>query len=522
MKRILSIAIVATFIFNISNAQSEFDLIKFVQPEINGTARYTSMAGAFGALGGDASAIKDNPAGLGIYRSSEITGSFNLNMQNTQSQWLSGNKIFGDTYTPLFNNFNFVMSFPASSFAGSNLKYSNISFSANRLKNFNRSIRINGGAGATSSLTDYLAYFSSGIPEDHLYTDTGYDPYDWDDIPWMSALAANTGLIFFDDSPNANDWRSLLKDNETVSPSFNLREDGYLNEYAFSWAGNFNNKLFVGLTFNIYDLYYRSYSEYSELFSEGGDLLLQNNFSTDASGLGFKLGTIYTPLNNLRLGFALQTPVFYTVSDSHYADVYSSYEGASGPVNYDDKTPYGSNKYKIQGPLSYNFSGAYIIGKKGIVAGELALSHNNRSKFMDLDRDSWDYTYENDNFRDMFTFQKMVKLGGEFKITDNFAVRGGYAIANATILPQLGKTFPLNTIRTDVEYFVPSSYTQYLTAGIGYRQAHWFLDLAVVNKNYSENFYPYNSTNLNQAYANQAGNIKTNDLNIVTTLGIRF
>jgi len=47
--------------------------LKISDNDIIGTARYSSMAGAFGALGGDPSAIKDNPAGLGIYRKSELT-----------------------------------------------------------------------------------------------------------------------------------------------------------------------------------------------------------------------------------------------------------------------------------------------------------------------------------------------------------------------------------------------------------------------------------------------------------------
>ena len=45
-------------------SQTEFDALKYTQKDINGTARYMGMAGAFGALGGDASSIKDNPAGL--------------------------------------------------------------------------------------------------------------------------------------------------------------------------------------------------------------------------------------------------------------------------------------------------------------------------------------------------------------------------------------------------------------------------------------------------------------------------
>ena len=68
-------------------AQTEIDALKYVQTDINGTARYMGMAGAFGALGGDASAIKDNPAGLGIYRKSELVGSMNVMMQNSTSNW---------------------------------------------------------------------------------------------------------------------------------------------------------------------------------------------------------------------------------------------------------------------------------------------------------------------------------------------------------------------------------------------------------------------------------------------------
>ena len=88
-KKILTIAIILNCSFIM--AQTEFDALKVVQSDINGTARYMSMAGAFGALGGDASAIKDNPAGFGIYRSSEMTGTLNLMVQNSNSIWNATN-----------------------------------------------------------------------------------------------------------------------------------------------------------------------------------------------------------------------------------------------------------------------------------------------------------------------------------------------------------------------------------------------------------------------------------------------
>ena len=79
-------------------AQTEFDALRYLQPDISGTARYSAMGGAFGALGADASAIKDNPAGLGIYRSSELSATMNVFSQrstaflfrSTMSSWLWG------------------------------------------------------------------------------------------------------------------------------------------------------------------------------------------------------------------------------------------------------------------------------------------------------------------------------------------------------------------------------------------------------------------------------------------------
>ena len=39
---------------------------------LTGTARYMGMGGAMTAIGGDPSAVRDNPAGLGLYRRMEV------------------------------------------------------------------------------------------------------------------------------------------------------------------------------------------------------------------------------------------------------------------------------------------------------------------------------------------------------------------------------------------------------------------------------------------------------------------
>ena len=68
MKRILKIFLI--FILAISYrglSQNIFDGLNYSSNSIDGTARFNSMSGAFGALGGDLSAIAINPAGSAVF-----------------------------------------------------------------------------------------------------------------------------------------------------------------------------------------------------------------------------------------------------------------------------------------------------------------------------------------------------------------------------------------------------------------------------------------------------------------------
>ena len=64
IKRIFILAGLVLLLGSVSIAQ---DLECFSERDIMGTARYVGMAGAMNAVGGDPSAVLDNPAGLGLY-----------------------------------------------------------------------------------------------------------------------------------------------------------------------------------------------------------------------------------------------------------------------------------------------------------------------------------------------------------------------------------------------------------------------------------------------------------------------
>ena len=125
MKKIVFMAVAA--ILSISaQAQNMFDYYGLTTPSINGTARYMAMGGSFGALGGDASAIADNPAVLGIFRSNELSFSLNVNPIHTRSAW-NTYSIGSDKTKVIANNLTWVLNFPTYRERG--FIHSNLSFS---------------------------------------------------------------------------------------------------------------------------------------------------------------------------------------------------------------------------------------------------------------------------------------------------------------------------------------------------------------------------------------------------------
>src|SRR5665647_1922869 len=73
MKRTALLLTAAFLTFAGAMAQNVDDALRYSQIFYTGTARFMSMGGAFTALGGDMSTLSQNPAGIGVFRSSEIS-----------------------------------------------------------------------------------------------------------------------------------------------------------------------------------------------------------------------------------------------------------------------------------------------------------------------------------------------------------------------------------------------------------------------------------------------------------------
>jgi hypothetical protein len=523
-KNIVTLALLLSCSFII--AQTEFDALKYVQTDINGTARYMSMAGAFGALGGDASAIKDNPAGLGIYRKSELSGTLNVLVQNSTSNWqyYNGSNLknsfgYGDLYKIGANNFSLVLASPTwrNESQADGLLSSNWSFAYNRLKNFDKNVYMKSGP-SNSSISDYMAYFSEGNNSSDFYYNQDINELFNSNLSTLSIYGYQGYLI---DSVSDRSWRSSIYNNK-ITPTCNLTERGYVDEYSIGWAGNFSNKFYFGATANFQSLNYSATTNYSESFGNEGNLFLGDSIYSKGTGVNLKIGAIVSLTDFLRFGLSFQTPTILSMNDSYYSTLV--YNRADIVRHGTIVAPVFNNYYQIQSPMKIDASVAYIIGNKGLISAEYVYNNYAGTRLMSDKGNYQAYIDENQGMRDFMNNTRTIKIGGEYKLTDNFSIRAGFANTNNETKPTAEKLLQPYTKSVDTRYFLQNS-TNYLTAGFGYREAGWFIDFAYMNKVLDETFYPYNTNNLAKTYPDYAVNpvsVITSNNNVVVTLGFKF
>lgn len=210
MKRIGIIMSVLALCGGTAFSQSQLDAFKYSQTELNGTARYLGMGGAFGALGGDISAMNTNPAGLAIYKSSEVVTTLSLSSASAKTDWL-GSKVDNSRTKVSFDNIAYVGYFPTANDEG--IVSWNVGFSYNRLKNYSRNYTMATGGDLNTSLSDYVAMRAAGMPSGLLGEDKDYNPYNNQDLgDWLSILGYNAGYM---DSYNDND-KSIIVRSEII------------------------------------------------------------------------------------------------------------------------------------------------------------------------------------------------------------------------------------------------------------------------------------------------------------------
>jgi long-subunit fatty acid transport protein len=523
-------------------AQGEMDAFRFSQNDLNGSARSMSMGGAFGALGGDMSAMSHNPAGLGVYRSSEILATFDFYDSNVKLDW---GGVVNNRRRNAFSmdNFSYEGYFPTGYDKG--IKGWNIGFSYNKVKEFNRKYAAVGNPNV--SLADYVASRSTfafgdkgGIYLDELQLTDRYDPYMNSELAgqWLPVLGYESGFIEPRDDNGNNDVYYNAFPGTLKETMLNISERGSMREYNFSAATNISDFIFLGLTINISDIDYRMASQHHESFADRNAdqdyLTLENSLETEGTAYSANLGVIIRPINALRLGIAYNSPKWYKMTDYFFATGESYIQSYSEKPKMKAETPsdHAIANYALQTPSRWIFSAAGIIGSYALVSVDYELIDYKTMRLGSHDGEDFSFDTDNDIINKDFRMAQTVKLGVEIKPTAQFAVRAGYIQQSNPMtenLTDVSKQTEVYTAGTVPHYTTVASPTNYYTAGVGYRfTPNFYMDLACIYRIQKEKLYPFSAVGMSDsglgipAIELSPSNLTAKTTRIALTFGYKF
>ena len=487
-------------------AQNIIDAGRMSTTDIAGTARYRSMGGAFGAIGGDPTCMIDNPAGIAIYRGTNLVSfSPTLQVANTTTDGTEKQKDSKSSFS--VSNFSFILSLRPEA---AHLVNFNIGIGFNHSEGVHRRYNLTND-NPTSSFGSYLAVMANNsLCAEGEYYNPGYLKTDkaWNNpnVPLMGLMGYDCYAI--DDYENEEGQKLGGVEAYNIIqglPSYqrlSVLEKNRTDEYNINLSANFDDTFYAGLTVSIVDYNSIITSEINEDYDytyNGDYTQYLNDLETKGTGLNLKFGLIYRPTNSWRIGAAVHTPTWYSMRDFYNGQMITndprckdySYANLNGPYEY---------RYKFHTPWEYQVSTAYIFGSKAILSFEYDLKDYTSAKYGSAD--NVNYSYMNRLLRSNMKATHTFKAGLEYRVNQNFSVRGGYAHQSSpyekqflnddygcTVWSETGRystnwgddrTFMYDS-STKTNYSILDD-THFFGGGIGYSTDHFFADFAVTDR----------------------------------------
>jgi len=464
MKKIITLMFIIGYSISIL-AQNEVDAFRFSQFYYSGTARSMSMANSFGALGADISTASTNPAGMGVFKHSQIVFTPSLIMSNATGSF-NGSEVYNDKFSAMINNLGLVFS---SYNEDNDLRAFSFSFGYNRTNNFDHNVNIS-GVNDKGSMLDYFMLDANGNTPEQLNNFTTFRAWD----TWLLDTVSGAPTSYTNPL-----WWTQTGDN---TPQYGETQTKYIQtnggsgEFYGNIAFNFKDVLFGGITVGMQNLSYSSHSVYNESnFVDNSDL---NNFTfeeylTDnGSGINIKAGLIVMPIKFVRIGAAIHSPTYFTINDKYHTGVSSHWNSldANGYKDYESTTETNLYKYHILSPMRAYGDVGFIIGNMGLIGFEY--EYVDYSK-MRLSANDYMFIDENNTIRNNFKSTYNLKAGAELNLKI-VRLRAGYALFG-------------NPYASSVNVFDKSQ----ISAGFGLNFKYIYFDFAYVydNSNYTDYFY---------------------------------
>lgn len=526
-------------------AQSETDAFRLSQTGLAGSARYQALAGAFTALGGDLSAIAYNPAATAVFHNSEFLYTMNVNSRNVNAQW------FDREATNKKSGFHSgQVGIVASFFDRSSDNSFNFAFNMNQSYLYNRGVSIASGRPTDYSLADYTAACTpDGMAKDDFWPRNGYDPYNTP-ASWLAVLGYQSGWTSAKQDAYGPYYASAYEYYDQsqgkylpygpANSKLQFSESGCSRNYDFSFGFNFKDLIYTGFSLKYVTTSMRYQSEYNESFPFNDYLNLRNQLFTRGDGFAFSVGMIGRPTDGFRLGFALESPTFYRLTDRFDAAGSSRYsqgvdkDGKLLPEKewyYDAQTPQNAYYvYNLMTPMKASLGIAYTYKNYGLISLDYSVTPY---RMMHLSDDEGPLSSDNNAISKHYLAAHTFRAGVEVKPISRLAIRLGYMVQTAPSkdIDAMGKTNSeggsIVAVSGTIPHFEMKRGLSAVTCGLGgYITKRFYTDLALVWSNQKSKVYTfptiYNNSGNAVVTAPESINLRQRDFTATLSLGVKF
>ena len=510
-------------------AQETYQNTKMAENSLTGTARYVGMGGAMEALGADISTMSSNPAGIGLFRKSQVSMTFGVVAQTDAETDLNYNgstlSFDGKKSKPSFDQAGFVWS-PSSK--GSN--YINLGFNYHKSTNFNQILtavgRLDGASQNRLTAAKYAEIQNEVNKGNKTYANHLGD---------MIATGVDYG---YQNMFGTNADGSMMNSLKGEDFLFGQYQHGYIGVYDFNISGSLNNRVWLGLTVGLHDVHYNSNSSYGEILeqvgtaSDGSSVNAATNSMEQVkiTGTGFdvKFGAIFRPFvdSPFRIGVYVNSPVFYELTRSSAIDMEAynlpksfapseSQPEIFGNLYDSDYHNISDYDFRLNTPWKVGASLGHTIGSNIALGATYEYAWYNhmdtRIKDGGYYDDYWGEYYEsstsdkvmNENTKSSLKGVSTLKIGMEYKPIQMLALRLGYNYVSP-MFNKYGVRDQFLICDADangnngVNTSTSSDYTNWkatnrFTVGAGFNYKNLFIDVAYQYSSQNGDFYPYKS-----------------------------
>lgn len=498
-------------------AQIPEDVLKFSFFPQTGTARNIAIGGAMGSLGGDLTAAFVNPAGIGNYKTGEVSFSPQFFLNNNKADFRDSR--FVNTKNSLaFGSLGLVFG----SVNQHDKKTSQaLSFGVMQTASFNNTVKYKGYNNYSSFAEQWaeeVAYSGDSIPailNNPLYA--------YGAAPALQTYLVDTFTI------NGNKVvksmpEFVLESGKALLQEKTIDTRGGIYEIGASYAYNNKDKWMFGAGLGIPIIDYRSTVTFAESDTSTdknnnfNHFTYTDNYRTTGAGLNLKLGVIYRPQEYIRLGLAIHTPTYLIeLKDKRSTSLDTDTE------NYNDVASASSNQFTLNGvpgeskysmltPWKVLISGSYVFREvqdvrkqKGFITADIEYTGYKHASFYSSNEDP---TQEEVNY-----FKGLTKvIRNQYK--GNFNFRLGGEVKFNIIMARLGLAYYTNPYKDaglKANKFLVSG-------GLGYRHKGFFIDLTYVHSFNKDVDFAYRLQDKDNTFAT----LKNQRGNIAATFGIKF